>query len=310
MWESGTRLEYVIEEHGTTQFGEGARSFELNTSLILDTVWEVQSASPDGGAMLRVSIGRVRFTGDGKVHASSVPDFTVDTNNRSNPKKQPARSVAEVLKSYVGHVADIAVDGRGKVVDVSLSEHMSKKLEESKARELAGFFGGLFTTNGIGHRLTAWLVEFPAGELSHGRTWRREQPSPIRGDVLDIRAYEVLGPVDHTGDARIHIQLTPQFQVRAGSDTKIVRQDGDGHVHLDPETHQIQAFGLRQQSLIEDAYSAISISTEYTATLRPPGAKVEESSGGIAGGALIAGIVLALCLGIGVRFLISKRARP
>lgn len=277
-WEAGERLTYLIEETSTGKSGFGQQSFELQASLKLDTTWEVGGTSPDGGVKLNVTIDRVRFTSDGKGAAAMIQDLKFDSDAEVEPQSKPEQGVAEVLSNYVGSVAAVAIDERGKVTEFSLSEELSEKLKEAKSRELAGFFGSLFTSDGLRRRLTDWLVAFPSEELSDGTTWSQELPSRAGPKIVAIREYELVGAASKDADNFVQINVTPQLKARDANLFKIANQDGDGWVHLDPKTHKIKEFALRRKDIISTSFSEQSFDLVYSAKLRSSAPEGEQGA--------------------------------
>ena len=275
-WETGERSAYVVDDQFSSKSTVGQRSFELRQSLKLDTTWEVEGTSPDGAVKLNVSIDRVRYTADGKGAAVMIKDLKFDSNAKAEPQSKPEQGVAEVLSSYVGPVASVAIDGRGRVTEFSLSEELSEKLKDTKSRELAGFFGDLFTSNGLRHRLTTWLVAFPAETISRGTTWSQEVPSRAGAKIVGIRKYELVGSIRKEADTFVQINLTPQFKASDDTGLKIANQNGDGLVYLDPKTHKIREFVLRHQGTIT-SFTDQSFNIVYSAKLRLPAPEGEQS---------------------------------
>ena len=266
-WETGERLMYIIEETSTGKSEAGQRSIELQSSLKLDTTWEVMGVSPDGDVKLNVSIDRVRFTADGKGDAAFCQDLKFDSDAKAEPQSRPEESVAEVLSSYVGAVAAVAIDGRGRVSEFSFPNELSEKLKGTMARELAGFFGDLFTSDGLRLRLTNWLVAFPAEQISNGTTWSQELPSRAGAKFVGIRKYELVGAVTKDADNFVQINVTPQLKARDANRFKIAIQDGDGWVHLDPKTHKIKELVLRRKDTISMGYLDYSFDLVYSVKL-------------------------------------------
>jgi hypothetical protein len=269
-WETGEIRKYLIDDEYTSKSTAGQQTFELHQSLTLDTTWEAKGTSPDGDVKLSVSIDRVRYRADGKGAAAIIQNLGFDSNAETQPKGKPEQGVAKVLKSYVGLVGEVAIDGHGNVTDFSLSDELSKKLEDTAARELAGFFGDLFTPSGLRHRLTNWLVTFPAEPSPDGATWSQELPSRFAAKIVAIRYYELVGSTRKDADTFLQVNITPQFKVSDDTKLKITTQRGDGHVYLDKETHQTREFVLRHGGSIAD-FGEQTFDIVYSATLRSEG---------------------------------------
>lgn len=277
-WETGERLMYIIEETTTGESVAGQRSFGLQSSLKLDTTWEVGGASPDGDVKLNVSIDRVRYTTDGKGDAAMIQDLKFDSDAKAEPQSKPEEGVAEVLSSYMGAVAAVTIDGRGRVSEFSLPYELSEKLKGTSARKLAGFFGDLFTSDGLRLRLTNWLVAFPAEKISNGTTWSQELPSRGGAKIVGIRKYELVGAVTKDADNFVQINVTPQVKARNANSFMIANLDGDGWVHLDPKTHKIKEFVLQRKDILLTRYSEESFDLAYSVKLWSPAPQGEQGA--------------------------------
>ncbi|XZE53084.1 hypothetical protein SH139x_004804 [Planctomycetaceae bacterium SH139] len=266
-WQDGEKRTYVIDDNYTSRSTVGQQTFELRQSLTLDTTWEVDATSPDGGVKLNVSIDRVRYTADGKGAAAIIQNLNFDSNAETEPKSKPEQGVTKALKNYVGPVGVVAIDGLGSVTEFSISDTLSEKLKDTGVRELAGFFGDLFTPNGLRHRLTNWLVAFPAGPLPDSKTWSQELPSRAGATIVAIRNYELVGSTRIDAGTFLQINFTPQFKASDDTKLKIADQKGNGVVHLDKDTHHIRDFVLRHQGRIT-SFSDQTFDIVYSAKLR------------------------------------------
>lgn len=266
-WQDGEIRTYVIDDKYTTKSTVGQQTFELHQSLTLDTTWEAEGTLPDGGVKLNVSIDRVRYTADGKGAAAIIQNLRFDSSAEAEPKSKPEQGVTRALEGYVGPVGTVAIDGLGNVTDFSISDKLSEKLKDTGTRELAGFFGDLFTPNGLRHRLTNWLVAFPAQPMPDSKTWSQELPSRAGAKIVAIRNYELIGSARKDADTFLQINFTPQFKASDDTKLKIADQKGSGVVHLDKETHHIRDFVLRHQGRIT-SFSDQTFDIVYSAKLR------------------------------------------
>lgn len=269
-WEDGEKRTYVIDDKYTSKSTVGEQTFELDQSLTIDTIWEAKSTLPDGGLKLSVSIDRVRYTANGKGAAAIIRNLRFDSNAGAEPRSKPEQGVAKALGTYVGPVGAVAIDGRGNVTDFSLSDELSEELNGTASRELAGFFGDLFTPSGLRHRLTNWLVAFPTEPLPDNATWSQELPSRVGAKVVAIRNYELVGSTRKGADTLVRINFTPQFKASDDTKLKVADQSGDGHVFLDTETNRIREFVLHHQGTIS-SFSDQKFDIVYSARVRPQG---------------------------------------
>lgn len=266
-WETGEKFICVISDKYTSKSTVGQQSFELQQSLTLDTTWEVKRISPNGGVELNVCIDRVRYTADGKGGAAVIRNLSFDSNAESEAKSKPEQSVADALNNYVGAVSAVSIDRRGRVTAFSLSDELSEKLKSAMTRELAGFFGNLFTPNGLRQRLTSWIVVFPAKPVSNGETWNQELPSRAGAEIVCIRNYTLVGAIISGADTVLQIDVTPELKTSDDAKWEVTDQQGDGVVYLDQQTHQIRDFVLRHHGRIM-SFSDDTFNLVYSVKLR------------------------------------------
>ena len=190
-WNQGEKLAYVLQDNSTSKTTVVKDFFELTQDLTLDTTWHVKSVGPTGEASIVVTIERVRFNANGKGEAAFVT-MNLDSKHETELQRESEKSVFSVLKSLLGSEIALAVNAQGRVLRFDLPKVLVSTMEGQVARELAGFFGDLFTADGLRYRLTNWLVALPdrtcirKAILAGGQAWpsRQELSLPL---LLHIR---------------------------------------------------------------------------------------------------------------------------
>jgi hypothetical protein len=267
-WKTGDTLKYEIKDEYSSKTSVSGKFFELHQKLILNTTWETKRRLPNGGVELSVRIERVRFTAEGKGAAAIIQNLTFDSQSDEEPRNKPEQGVSKVLKNYVGDVAVVKLDENQAVTDFVLSDAVSEMLNDTGTRELAGFFGDLFTRDGLRHRLTHWMLEVPDKPVSVKESWSQKLPSRVGSKIDYVREYELVESNADEGDRHLQVKLTPEFKPADGSKFKITDQSGNGSVKFDSKTHHISRFELKHTGTIMSSASQ-SFDIVYTAALTP-----------------------------------------
>ena len=178
-WNQGEKLAYVIQDTYTSKSTVGQEFFELTQELTLDTTWHVKSVGHTGEASIVVTIERVRFNANGKGEAAWFGTVSFDSKPETKPQRDTEKSLFRVLKSLLGSEIALAVNAQGRVLRFDLPKVLVSTMADQVTRELAGFFGDLFTTDGLRHRLTNWLVALPAEPVLEKQSWHEDKPSRL-----------------------------------------------------------------------------------------------------------------------------------
>ncbi|HIE96016.1 MAG TPA: hypothetical protein EYG03_30260 [Planctomycetes bacterium] len=246
--------------------------FELNQSLILDTTWQVMSVDAKGDADIIVTIDRVQFRADGKGAAAIISNLRFDSKDEKEPLSRPEKGVFGVLKAFVDSPIAVTINEQGSVKHFDLSEALTANLNNNNTRELAGFFGDIFTAQGVRHRLTSWLVVLPKDPVSTGDKWRQELPSRGGKPIVSVYSCDYAGPVVRDGHTVAKINVKPEVKAQGDGakkrGEKIIEQHGEGGVYFDDRTRRILEVVLKHHVVLE-SFAKTTLDTRTTIKLRP-----------------------------------------
>ena len=246
--------------------------FELNQNLILDSTWHVKSVASKGEVEILVTIERVRFMADGKGAAAIIEQLKFDSNDQKKPGSRQEKGVFGALTAIVGSQIAVTIDERGDVSKFELPEALAAHLKDNATRELAGFFGDIFTEHGVCHRLTNWLVAFPKKLVAKGDTWRQERPSRLGKSIFAVHSYTFAGPALRDGHPLLRIDVKPELKPQADEadkqQVKITEQYGEGVVCFDDRTGRIVELVLRHHAMLE-SFAKTTLDAKTTVKLRP-----------------------------------------
>jgi hypothetical protein len=247
-WNPGEKLAYVLQDNYTSKttmlaVPAGQDFFELTQELTLDTNWHVKSVDPTGEASIVVAIERVRFNANGKGAAAFFGRISFDSKHEAKPQRGTGEeSLFRVLKSLLGSEIALAVNAQGRVLRFDLPKVLASTMEDQVTRELAGFFGDLFTADGLRHRLTNWLMALPTEPVSEKQSWQEDKPSRLGKNFPCLYSYTFAARVERDGHSAFKIDVKPELELRGLEDKdrpKITEQDGKGIVYFDNRAGRI-----------------------------------------------------------------------
>jgi hypothetical protein len=246
-WNQGEKLTYVLQDSYTSKavlqspVGD-LEFFELSQELILDTTWHVKSVGLTREASIVVTIDRVRFNAQGKGDAA-IGTLSLDSKKETEPQKEPVKNVFSVFKSLLGSEIALAVNAQGRVLRFDLPKVLVARMDDQVTRELAGFYGDLFTVDGLRHRLTNWLVALPTEPVSEKQSWQEDKPSRLGKEFPCLYSFTFAARVERDRHTAIRIDVKPKLKLlglAADKDRpKIAEQDGKGIVYFDNRAGRI-----------------------------------------------------------------------
>jgi hypothetical protein len=261
------KLEYVIEDEYTSK----SRIGSLKQKLILNTVWQVKQLGPDGQVEIVLTINRVRFNADGE-GAAAIGRIVFDSKEGAERQDQPAKAVSKVFKAVVGPELRLSLSVQGAVTEFELPEMLRATLEDNTTRELAGFFGDVFTAEGLRHRLVNWLVAFPHQPVSVRENWTEKKSSRLGKTLACNHTYVYTGREEREGRTVEKIEITPAYTLAGANpaEEKIKSQDGRGTVYFDSKNGRITEWVLNQKLVLQ---SFAETTLEGTTTVNLKSAK-------------------------------------
>jgi hypothetical protein len=266
-WNPGERLAYVLHDSYTSRSIVDQEVFELTQDLTLDTTWHVRSVSPAGEANIVVTIGRVRFHANGKGDAA-IGTMSFDSKHKTEPQRGAEKGVFHVLESLLGPEMTLAVNSQGRISRFDLPKVLATNMEDQVTRELAGFFGDLFTVDGLRSRLTHWLVMLPAEPVSEKQSWREEKPGRLGKTFPCLYSYTFAARVERDGHTAIKIDVKPELKLLGPEADKerprITEQDGQGIVYFDDRAGRMTESVVSQRVNVQLA--DFTKSTDHLAT--------------------------------------------
>ncbi len=270
-WKAGDKFSYVLEDKYSVS-SDSQDSASLKQSLKLDTSWHVMTLALDGIAVVAVEIERVRFRADQTGIPAGWDELSFDSQNPMEPRNKQEMSTFAALTAFVGSQMAITINEKREVLKFELSKPLATHLEKDQTTlELAGFFGHMFTANGMQRRMTNWLIASPPKPVSRGETWRREQVSRYEDFFNCVDSYTLEGTVLWDGQTLMKIDVKTELKLPENEEgkqqAKIADQSGEGVVYFDERTGWVVDAALRQQVVQQGAFIKTSVDTTITSKL-------------------------------------------
>jgi hypothetical protein len=223
---------------------------------------------PNGSVKLSAQIDRLQYSVNGLGEMKGmIQNVVIDSDQDVAPERSRENLLKSTLKQYVGDVGSVTRNERGEVTDFSLSKKLSELLQSPLAREYSGLYGDLFTQNGLGRRLTNWLVAFPAKPVPNGHTWTQDLSGRFSEGSVNTRHFKLIGTIVEDGQSVAQVDFTSKVKVGDNAAWKISSQKGSGKVILDRKTHWVRRFALSEQIEATGGESGMKMNTVYSASL-------------------------------------------
>lgn len=248
-FKEGENINYVIEEKQATKMKSGEDRFDLTQTLLLDTTWTVKGVDRRGKADIGVTCNRVRF--------QAGPGTIYDSSDRRQPKNDSRKGADQIIRSTLGTMVGgeftLKMDSRGQINDVTLPDKLAKALANNDAREVAGFFGGTFTAEGIKRKLSDWVIHLPKAAISpKEKNWTDKRFLNKLNSFARVCAYQ--GTERREGNSVEKVDIRPELTIERDSDKdgdKITSQEGKGTMLFDSRNGRLVEYMLRHKVAFE-----------------------------------------------------------
>jgi hypothetical protein len=246
----GEKIAYVIHVDNATKMTSGKDVFELNDTLVLDAVWTVTSVDSSGKAKIVVTIDRIRFRAVGKGEAALRENVDYDSRN-----KGPAW-IHSTLGSALGAEFTLMMDPQGRISGMTIPDKLVKALGTNPPQELAGFFGGSFTAEGLKRTLVDWIPPFSIDTVLANKPWTDVRPLDEVTTLSQTCTYQGTQTKNNRQVERINLTLKVTNKPRPGKSSDIISsQDAKGAMYFDSNRGRAVDYELRQK-LASESYVA------------------------------------------------------
>lgn len=195
-----------------TQFAE--RPLKLVAETTLSQQWTVESVDDQGTARISQEFRRLAV----KLELPQGASVSYDSASAKKPSRE-AQEIAASLGPLIGGKLRVAMNARGEISEVELSDDLLEKIGRISADSN---WKERFSAEGLRQWLRQTLVVFPAEELRAGATWSRplEFDSPL-GRVQLETDYRYAGPQSREGKPLERIELSGRIKLGRGKSTQV-----------------------------------------------------------------------------------------
>lgn len=264
-FKTGEAIHFVMTQETTNSSRpEGGKAIANTMSQTVDLRWTVGAVSPDGVAKITQTIDRVRAK---IVNEQQPAPFMFDSDGPPPSKEAEAdpfaSRVVPLFKALAGAEFQFAMNARGEVEDVAISDKLREAL--LKANPAAG--EAAVSEDGLKNLLAQVTLVLPRDGATE-RSWSRdvEIPMPSLGTLTMKRIFTDEGP--EAPGSSVH-KITLKTEVTHESDEQsplkmtITDQTGTGLYRFDAKAGHVVS------ARIEDA---------MTMTLAAGGQRIEQST--------------------------------
>jgi len=229
-FEKGETIRYVLVQKAETKMKAGEVESGSTVNQTSDLRWIVDEVSPEGVAKLTQIIDRVRV----KLEVAGQPAFEFDSNDKETVHEGQFAQIVPVFKALAGFECSLAMDSRGRIDDVKISE---KSLEALKG-SIAGPMSNLFSEDSMKNMITQSSLILPEQAVEDGKGWTDQSKLsvPQLGTIVTDKTYTVEG-ADPDDASKVRINLDAKMTVeQAGApeaSLEIEEQKNEGRFAFD-----------------------------------------------------------------------------
>lgn len=217
-----------------------------NSTLTLNTTWQIDSVDDDGTADISYTFDRVRVNAT----FGNQPPLDADSEKK-NAEGEFAKRMAAIFDAMVGNPGRMRISPLGKVSDVELPEGMADKLKSAPA---LGQLASLFNEGLFKRVVESSALELSDEAVSKGETWTQSQEInyPAQGRQIVKTTYTFEGIENRGG--RALAKITPEVEVDfpdAEKSLTIAKQDSSGTIYFDTGSGKVSQMDVEHSMQIE-----------------------------------------------------------
>jgi hypothetical protein len=276
-FKAGEVLHYDLEQ--TTRTAASAligSLIDLSSTLHLDLTWEVTNVAPDGKAKITVGMERIRY----RLFNAAGASNEYDTNDDKVPADEVGQTVHALIKSLVGPVVELNMDGLGNITEFKIVERA--KTSMSKIPRDTGW---MLNEEGLKRLLVRAFVLLPDQAVAKGKPW--QQVTELKRYSFDNRTnankeyatiktestYTWEGNSEVGGKSLDRIAIKTKSSIQPDESfakISIGDQSGDGSALFDAGAGQLVDNALKQQTNLAISVGSTSVDEriEQTTSLK------------------------------------------
>jgi hypothetical protein len=256
----GRQIEVMVEQDTDMKL-EGSPTLavkETHASQLTTVTWKVLDVSADGIASVEQAIARIVLD-----MQSQAGNFVIDTAD-TKPLQGLAETIARGIRPLAGARYVVKTKPNGEVVDVTIPEDVSKKMNEGTA--------GLGEA-GLREIAVNGSLQFPAKSIGVGETWTTKYEMDMRvfGKLVVVTNYQYLGEEVVGGVKLDKIKATTATKAADPDDKsglKLAKQESTGTIWFDNTKGCIDHSEFQQEMAMDVMQAGAQIKQVVTQKLK------------------------------------------
>jgi hypothetical protein len=227
---AGDKIQYEVSAK-TIIDNKGEMPFKMTQTQTVDSTIDAESVDADGTASIKQTVDRLQFKMEGPFGNNEI-----DSDSDEKPEGFAA-AIADGAKAIAKQPVSLKANSRGEVSDITLTDEMSKKLEELSAA--GGGLGAGMNADAVKQIVKQIWTVLPEKAVSVGDKWEEtnEMASGPLGKMKIVTNYEYAGSekLDGIPCEKITVTMTQEVVPDANAPLKveIKNQENTGTLFFD-----------------------------------------------------------------------------
>lgn len=247
-FKAGDKFNYNMKQDMNMNMDAGpAGKLATTAQQNMDMNWAIQSVNPDGGAVIKQTIDRIRV----KMTAPGGQGFDYDSDNEG-PAVGMAAMVAPTFKAMTAGSFEFTMSPRGEVTDVKVSPELLEAIKNAPGNQ-----GGTDEKAAEQFKQMVSQVAFvlPEKAPAKGETWTTKialnNPAAGNQTVETTYTFDGTREVDGITYAVIKPAMTMNLAGNPQMEMKMKEQKTNGEVLFNIEAGRLQSMSIDQDIILD-----------------------------------------------------------
>jgi hypothetical protein len=248
-FKAGDKYNYNMKQDMNMNMDAGpAGKLATTAQQNMDMNWAIQSVNPDGGAVIKQSIDRIRV----KMTAPGGQGFDYDSDDEG-PAVGMAAMVAPTFKAMTAGTFEFTISPRGEVTDVKVSPELLEALKNAPGNQ-AGTDDAKAAEQ-FKQMVSQVAFVLPEKAPAKGETWSTKialnNPAAGNQTVETTYTFEGTREVDGITFAVIKPAMKMELAGNPSMEMKMKEQKTDGEVLFNIEAGRLHSMSIDQDIILD-----------------------------------------------------------